>query len=157
MTPPVQEISKLLPNLRRYGRAVTGDRRSADRYIRVALEVLAEEPWRVPPGRDVKFRLYKLFDDVLAVFESDPTQGMIDQADPYHRLKQGVLDLPISTRKLLMLVTVERFPLSRAAELLEMSTCEAEARLAEACVQLHSFTRTLRERIVESLSQERAA
>jgi DNA-directed RNA polymerase specialized sigma24 family protein len=157
MTPLIQEITKLLPSLRRYARAVTGDRRTADRYIRLALEILAEEPWRVPPGHDVKFPLYRLFDDVLSIFEPDPTGDTIDQTDPYHRLKRGVLDLPILSRKLLLLVTVERFPLSRAAELLRVPAREAEVRLAGARAQLSGLTRALRDRLMERISQEQAA
>jgi DNA-directed RNA polymerase specialized sigma24 family protein len=157
MTPLIQEISKLLPSLRRYARAVTGDRRSADRYIRIALEILAEEPWRLAPGRELKFDLYKLFDDVLSVFEPDPAGDPIDQTDPYHRLKHGVLDLPILSRKLLLLVTVERFPLSRAARLLQMPAREAQIHLAGACAQLSGLTPALPDRIIERISQEQAA
>ena len=157
MTPRIQEISKLLPSLRRYARSVTGDRRSADRYIRIALEILAEEPWRVTPGQEVKFGLYKLFDDVLSIFEPDPAVDAIDRADPYHRLKHGVLDLPLLTRKLLLLVTVERFPLSRAAELLQMPARQAEIHLAGACAQLSGLAPALPDRLLERLSEEQAA
>src|SRR5260370_19693767 len=157
MTPLIQEISKLLPSLRRYARAVTGDRRSADRYIRIALEILAEEPWRLAPGREVKFGLYKLFDDVLSVFEPDPEGDPIDQTDPYHRLKHGVLDLPILSRKLLLLVTVERFPLSRAATLLQMPAREAEIHLAGASAQLAGPPPAPPHPLIDPITQQPAA
>jgi hypothetical protein len=156
MTPLAQEITNVLPGLRRYARAVTGDQRSGDRYIRIALEILAEESWRVRAGREVKFHLYKLFDDVLSIFEPAPSDG-IDQADPYHRLKHGVLDLPLLSRKLLLLVTLERFPIGRAAELLQMPEREAEVHLAGARAQLSGFTAPVREPRVEPASQEQAA
>jgi len=41
MTPLSQEIANVLPSLRRYGRAVTGDRHTGDRYILVTLEILS--------------------------------------------------------------------------------------------------------------------
>lgn len=157
MAPLIQEIATVLPSLRRYARAVVGDHRSGDRYIRVALEILAEEPWRVRPGRDVKFHLYKLFDDVLSIFQPGPSAGMIDEADPYHRLKHGVLDLPLVSRKLLLLVTVERFPLSRAAELLQMPAREAEVHLAGARARLSGLTAAVREPTIARISQEQAA
>jgi DNA-directed RNA polymerase specialized sigma24 family protein len=157
MTPFMQEIATLLPSLRRYARAVTGSRQSGDRYIRIALEILAEEPWRVRPGRDVKLRLYKLFDEVLSIFEPDPTEGTVDQADPYHRLRHGVMDLPLLSRKLLLLVTVERFPLSRAAELLGMPPREAEVHLAGARAQLSGLAAAFRHTPTELISRERAA
>jgi hypothetical protein len=157
MTPLThQEIARALPSLRRYARAVTGDPRSGDRYIRIALEILVEEPWRVRAGRDVRFHLYKLFDDVLSVFEPGPPDG-IDRADSYHRLKHGVLDLPLLSRKLLLLVLVERFPLSRASALLDMPEREAEVHLAGARARLSGFIAAFQAARAEPVSQEQAA
>ncbi len=157
MTSLIEEIATLLPSLRRYACAVTGYRRSGERYVRIALEILAEEPWRIQPGQDVKFRLYKLFDDVLSIFEADPSDGSADQADPYHRLKHGLMDLPLLSRKLLLLVTVERFALSRAAELLEMPAREAEVHLAGARAQLNGLAAAFRDLPAERILQEQAA
>ena len=137
MTPLSQEIANVLPSLRRYGRAVTGDRHTADRYIFVALEILSEEPWRIQPGQDVKLRLYKLFDDVLSIFEPGPMKD-VDRADPYHRLRCRVFDLPLVSRKVLLLVMLERFSVARAAELLGLPEREAEIHLAGARAQLTS-------------------
>lgn len=137
MTPLDQEIVHALPSLRRYARAVTGDRHTGDRYVLVALEILSEEPWRIQPGQDMKFRLYKLFDDVLSIFEPGPMKD-IDRADPYHRLRHGVLDLPLLSRKLLLLVVLERFSVARAAEMLELPELEAENHLVGARAQLTS-------------------
>jgi len=136
MTSLIQEIAPHLPSLRRYARAVMGERSTGERYVHIVLEILAEEPWHVWPGQDVKFRLYKLFDQVLSIFEPARSDASADQADPYHGLKHGVMDLPLSSRKLLLLVTVERFPISRAAEMLEMPAREAEVHLAGARAQL---------------------
>lgn len=155
MTALNQEIATLLPGLRRYARAVTGDRLSGDRYVRIALEILAEEPWRIHSGGDVKFRLYKLFDDALSIFEPMPVDNDVDRADPYHRLKHGVLDLPLMSRKLMLLVTVERFPLRRAAELIHMREQEAEVHLAGARARLSGLIARLP--TTERTSQERAA
>jgi hypothetical protein len=135
MTPLSREIANVLPSLRRYGRAVTGDRDTGDRYILVALEILSEEPWRIRPGHDVKFRLYKLFDDVLSIFEPGPMKD-VDRADPYHRLRCRVLDLPLLSRKLLLLL--EGFSVARAAELLGLPEREAEIHLSGARAQLTS-------------------
>jgi DNA-directed RNA polymerase specialized sigma24 family protein len=155
MTPLNQEIARLLPGLRRYARAVTGDRLSGDRYVRIALEILVEEPWRIRAVGDVKFDLYKLFDDVLSIFEPGPAADAIDWADPYHRLKRGVLDLPLVSRKLLLLVSVERFPLRRAAELMRMPVQEAEVHLAGARARLSRLT--ARVPGIARISQEQAA
>jgi DNA-directed RNA polymerase specialized sigma24 family protein len=151
MTPLSQEIANVLPSLRRYGRAVTGDRHTGDRYILVALEILSAEPWRIQPGQDVKFRLYKLFDDVLSIFEPGPMKD-IDREDPYHRLRRGVLHLPLLSRKLLLLVMLERFTVARAAELLGLSEREAQIHLAGARAQLSSVLGN-----TDSLTHKKAA
>jgi DNA-directed RNA polymerase specialized sigma24 family protein len=65
--------------------------------------------------------------------------------------------LPLLSRKLLLLVTVERFSVSRAAELLEMPEREAEVHLAGARVQLSGFTAAFRGAHLEPVSQEQAA
>jgi DNA-directed RNA polymerase specialized sigma24 family protein len=155
MTSFIQVIAPLLPRLRRYARAVTGDRRTGERYVDIVLEILAEEPWHVWPGEDVKFRLYKLFDQVLSIFEPARSDASSDQADPYDGLRHGVMDLPLSSRKLLLLVTVERFPLSRAAEMLEMPAREAELHLAGARAQLCGVE--VRDLPAERILQEQAA
>lgn len=155
MTRLNQEIVALLPSLRRYARAVTGGRRTGDRYVCITLEILAEEPWRIGTGCDLKFHLYGLFDHVLSIFEPDPGRDGIDQSDPYHRLKRSVLDLPLKSRKLLLLVLLERFPLRRAAELLQMPAREAAVHLVYARARLSGLTAEIPER--DGISQEQAA
>jgi len=51
-----------------------------------------------------------------------------------------VLGLPPLSRKLLLLVMLERFSIARAAELLELPEREAEIRLAGAHAQLRYLT-----------------
>lgn len=157
MTSLNAEIATLLPGLRRYARAVTGDRQTGDRYIHIALEILVEEPWRVRSRQDVKFCLYELFDDVLSIFEPGPSAQTVDQADPYHRLREGVLDLPLVSRKLLLLVTLERFPLRCAAELVGMPAREAEVHLAGARAQLSGLVSAAREPRMRRILEEQAA
>jgi len=142
MTSLSQDIVNTLPSLRRYGRALTGDRCTGDRYIHIALEILSEEPWRIRPRHDVKYHLFKLFNDVLSVFEPGPSQG-VDQEDPYHRLRLGVLGLPLLSRKLLLLVMLEQFSVARAAELLELPERAAKIHLADARAQLRCLTAVL--------------
>jgi hypothetical protein len=156
MTPLSQEIVDTLPSLRRYGRALTGDRHTGDRYIRIALEILSEEPWRIEPRHDVKFHLHKLFNDVLSIFEPGSSQD-VDQEDPYHRLRLGVPGLPLLGRKLLLLVMLEQFSVTRAAEMLKLPEREAEIHLAEARAQLRYLTGTLHDTDSLRTSHKQAA
>ena len=131
MTLLTEEIIAELPSLRRYACALTGSRRTGDEYIRIALAALAEEPWRLGTGADVKPQLFRLFHhavDAPFVRAWDPSS---DEADtvPHPNIERGVLDLPLLSRKLLLLVTLERFPLEHAAAILGVPIRDAEQRL----------------------------
>jgi|SRR5581483_4902656 len=146
MTPLVQEILATLPSLRRYAFALTGERRSGDRYIEVALETLLEEPERIRRGDDVRYKLYELFNDVLGILspESDDVEpGLEDHVG----LRSSLQALPLRSRKLLLLVTLEGFTLARAAELLRMPLTEARRELDAALSRLHQGRRPLQRAI----------
>jgi DNA-directed RNA polymerase specialized sigma24 family protein len=134
MTNLAQEIVEALPCLRRYTHALTGDRRRGDRYVGVALAVLAEEPWHVRPGRDVRGQLYRLVHRVLdALYVSEPAQAIdLAGASPRQALLARLQALPLAWRKLVLLTTVERLSLSRAAALVELPPREARTQLARA-------------------------
>lgn len=131
MTLPTDDILRFLPELRRYASALTGSTRSGDQYIRVALEALVEEPWRLRPGSEVKLELYELFHRALQIcrFQELATPTACEtSADVQRRL----LQLSLLNRKLLLLVDLEDIPVSSAAALLRLTDDEAEWRLAMA-------------------------
>src|SRR5579872_813550 len=108
MTQVAEDIIRILPGLRRYACALTGSTRSGDEYIRVALEALVEEPWRVPPESAVKPELYALLHRTLRVCnfqDSNPSQ-MPDEASD---MRQHLQRLPLVSRELLLLVDLEGF------------------------------------------------
>jgi len=135
MTSLRQRIVETLPSLRRYAYALSGDRTTGDEMIRVALMVHAEDPRHLRADADVRFQLYGLFHrvfDVLIV-PAAPQESLAE--DPYHELRLGLLSLPLMSRKLLLLVTMEGFSLERAAELLDLPAREARLRLVRARMQ----------------------
>ena len=50
-----------LPYVRRYARALTGDQRTGDGYVRVALEALAAGEAVLPPALTPRVALYQVF------------------------------------------------------------------------------------------------
>jgi DNA-directed RNA polymerase specialized sigma24 family protein len=132
MPQPNDAIIRTLPGLRRYACALTGSTRSGDEYIRVALEALMEEPWRLPPQSAVKPELYALLHRTLRIcrFEDAdvPQTSAADSADMRHRLQR----LSLVNRELLLLVDLEGFTVQEAAELLGLAESDAEWRLANA-------------------------
>jgi len=142
MTPLARQISYYLPNLRRYAIALTGSRSSGDAYIRAALEILLEEPTRVRPEGDLKFQLYGLIRDVMGIFGPGWFDQAADEGELYDDicrkpLATSLIELPLLTRQLFLLVTLEGFSLERAAELMDVTQSEAQIHVAWAREQLN--------------------
>ena len=135
MNPLRETVRPVLPNLRRYASVLTGDRRTGDWYTRIALETLLQEPFRVRADGDARFQLYKLFGDVLSV-DSVASVDAQDEAESDDVLKRGLLALPLLTRHLFLLVTLEGFSVRRAAQLLGMAKSEADSLLTFARKQM---------------------
>ena len=126
-----ETVRPMLAGLRRYAWTLTGDRRTGDWYTRIALETLLEEPYRVRARGDVKAQLYRLFADVLSVAGAASLGGQ-DGSDADDFSKQGLLALPLLTRHLFLLITLEGFSVERAADLLGIAESEAGSHLAAA-------------------------
>ncbi len=137
MTSLPQALKTTVPSLRRYAIALTGDRTAGDRYVRVTLETLAEEPWRVRTAGDVRFQLYRLFHDVLHIFNvSAADEDAVVELTPGWQLRRDLEDLPLLDRELLLLVLLEGFAVKQAAILLNLQVSEAARRLATARARL---------------------
>jgi len=132
-----QALKATVPGLRRYAAALTGDRTAGDRYIRVTLETLAQEPWRIHVAGDVRFQLYRLFHEVLHIFNTaSESEEEVASITAGWQLRQDLADLALLDRELLLLVLLEGFSLKQAAILLNMRVPEAMQRLAKARAQL---------------------
>jgi response regulator PhyR-like protein/sigma-70-like protein len=129
MNPLAEAISPMLPGLHRYACALTGDQCSGDWYVRIALETLLQEPFRVRADEDVKFQLYQLLGDALSV-DGMASLDVGDEAESEDILEQGLHALPLLTRHLFLLVTLEGFSVRRAAELFGIAEDEANSHLA---------------------------
>jgi hypothetical protein len=121
-----ETVWPIFSDLRRYASALTGDRRMGDWYTRITLETLLQEPFRVRADGDVRFQLFKLRGDALSV-DGVVSVDAQDETESDDVLKRGLLALPLLTRHLFLLVTLEGFSVRRAAELLGMAKGEAES------------------------------
>jgi len=154
-----EQIIELLPGLRRYASALTGDRGIGDEYIRVALMVHAEDPRHIKLDADVKFQLYKLLHRVLDALIVPAAERLADYAEwvPIEGVQEGLIALPLLSRKLLLLVTVEGFALERAAELVGLPVREARLRLVRARMQMSCVDAPLQARRLNRALERRAA
>ncbi|HYC12643.1 MAG TPA: sigma factor-like helix-turn-helix DNA-binding protein [Stellaceae bacterium] len=135
-TASIHGILGALPRLRRYSHALAGDRRLGDRYVEVALEILAEEPWHLREGGDLRCDLYRLLHrvrDALAMPEPEADASADEEQEDILALLRS---LPLASRKLLLLTAVEGLSLRRAAEIVELPPEVARVLLARARLAL---------------------
>ena len=149
MNMPSDDIISVLPSLRRYACALTGSTQSGDEYIRVALEAVVAEPWRLPSRGDVRRELYSLLHRTLQACKF-PDAGPWQPTEYPDDVRDRLLQLSLMDRELLLLVELEGFELDDAADLLGLTASEAEA-------QLTSARRALRARQAQPARADRLA
>ena len=141
MTDLSHEIARHLPFLRRYARALTGSQERGDRYVRVCLETLLEEPERIRPDDDPRLQLYSVFHDVWAVVQSVAPEAEEDTEQPgADRLQQGLAALPAIERQVLLLISLEGFSYEETAQILGLERDEVRLLLHAAQEEMQRQT-----------------
>jgi DNA-directed RNA polymerase specialized sigma24 family protein len=143
MTDLSHEIARYLPFLRRYARALTGSQERGDRYVRVCLETLLEEPERIQPDLDARLQLYAVFHDVWAVVQSVAPEDVGDEqvrTSGADRLQQGLAALPAIERQVLLLVSLEGFSYEETAQILGLERDEVRLLLHAAQEEMQRQT-----------------
>lgn len=134
------EIARHLPFLRRYARALTGSQERGDRYVRVCLETLLQEPERIRPDEDARLQLYSVFHDVWAVVQSVAPEEVEDTGPGADRLQQGLAALPAIERQVLLLVSLEGFSYEETALILGLEREEVRELLHAAQEEMQRQT-----------------
>lgn len=136
------ELARQLPFLRRYARALTGSQERGDRYVRVCLETLLQEPERIRADQDPRLQLYSVFHDVWAVVQSVAPEE-VEDADPgVDRLQQGLAALPAIERQVLLLVSLEGFSYEETGLILGLEREEVRELLHAAQEEMQRQTAT---------------
>jgi DNA-directed RNA polymerase specialized sigma24 family protein len=110
-----QTVSKYLPYLRRYARALTGSQSSGDAYVAATLEALIKEPDMLASASQPKIALFRIFTTIwnsLAVNSANEPAGAAVPAE--RRISQ----LTPRPRQAFLLVSLEGFSDTDAAEIL---------------------------------------
>jgi DNA-directed RNA polymerase specialized sigma24 family protein/CheY-like chemotaxis protein len=134
------EIARHLPFLRRYARALTGSQERGDRYVRVCLETLLQEPERIRSDEDPRLQLYSVFHDVWAVVQSVAPEEVEDTGPGADRLQQGLAALPAIERQVLLLVSLEGFSYEETALILGLEREEVRELLHAAQEEMQRQT-----------------
>ena len=110
-----QTVSKYLPYLRRYARALTGSQSSGDAYVAATLEALIKEPDLLNSASQPKVALFRVF---TSIWNSIPVNGTKEPAGPDVPAERRISQLTPRPRQAFLLVSLEGFSDTDAAEIL---------------------------------------
>ncbi len=131
----LERLAPHLPYIRRYARALTGDQRTGDNYVRVALEALAAGETALDARLTPRVALYHVFHAIWQTSgaqlengededEATPTQA----SDPAGRL----MKIAPRSRQAFLLTALEGFTPSETAQILDTSFDDVERLIGEA-------------------------
>jgi DNA-directed RNA polymerase specialized sigma24 family protein len=112
-------VAQHLPFLRRYARALTGSQSSGDAYVGEVLEALIEDPGIIQRSNDPRVELYRAF---TKIWQSVPLNERSEPADRGLPVEERLGHLTPRARQAFLLVALEGFSESDAAQVLEVDT-----------------------------------
>jgi CheY-like chemotaxis protein/DNA-directed RNA polymerase specialized sigma24 family protein len=119
-----REISGHIPYLRRFARALVGNREGGDAYVMATLEAIVADPGKLNESEDLRISLYKIF---LAVWGSAPinahTEAPAGLEDEGARRNLDAISL--RPRIAFLLHALEGFDVEQVAEALDVSERDA--------------------------------
>jgi CheY-like chemotaxis protein len=125
-----EAITRTLPFLRRYARAVTGSQQRGDEWVRLCAEVVVRQPELVATMDDTKLGVFALFHRL-----QQPFGGLDESAEAASvsgRLKETLTEMAPLQRRMLLLTVLEGFTVADAATILGIETEAAERSLEAA-------------------------
>ncbi|WP_421999039.1 response regulator [Reyranella sp.] len=125
-----EAITKALPFLRRYARAVTGSQKRGDEWVRLCAEVVLQQPELVAGAQDTKLGVFALFHRLQQPFGALDDPGSENSVSG--RLKESLTDMAPLQRQVLLLTVLEGFTVGDAAHILGIDVETAERSLEEA-------------------------
>jgi len=134
------EITPHLSYLRRYARALTGNQRHGDAYVRAALEAIVEAPDDFPRDVDSRVGLYRVFHTIWSsahIDVEDEIEGEEREVIADRRLSRMT---PLS-RQALLLTAMEGFTSDEAAYLLDTTPSDVARLVEEALSEIERQTK----------------
>jgi len=123
-----EAIAPHIPFLRRYARALTGDRTRGDSYVRACLETLVADSGVIPPHMRPRVGLYWLFHAIWEAAAADARYDDMDTRSEQERTVQARLRrLEPGQRHVLLLTALESFKIDEVAKILDKPMLEVEA------------------------------
>lgn len=125
--PISDRITPHLPHLRRYARALTGTQASGDAYVAATLEAILMDPSVFANSEDDRLCLFRLLSRMISSLPVSISDSL--SIAPGAPAGVDLSAVPPRVRQALLLVTMESFPTTHAAEILEMDESDVCALL----------------------------
>ncbi len=135
-----ENVSTLLPQLRRYARALMGSQTRGDTYVRLCLELLLATPQRMS-GSLAKLELFRAFHDGWRAINLHPAEGETARPGAAWRSDDDPAALPAIERQVLLLTHLEGFSLTDTASIVSLDVQRVRELLEEAKHSLELETR----------------
>ena len=110
-----EAITRTLPFLRRYARAVTGSQKRGDEWVRLCAEVVMAQPELITNIEDTKLGVFTLFHRLRQPFGNLEEGAGEDSVSG--RLKESLTDMAPLQRQVLLLTVLEGFTVADAARI----------------------------------------
>lgn len=136
MSPQSNPLVGILPYLRRYARALTGSQDRGDRYVRQFLEIVLHDPKLMEAEGDLKQKAFTVFHKVRAGLDTDTPAVPTPDAGSDPSMERRIAKLPAIYREILLLVSLEGFSITQAAEIVGIPPEEAREKLIKARLDL---------------------
>lgn len=116
-------VAELLPFLRRYARALTGNQTTGDNYVAATLEALLQDRSVFEQGHDEKVALFRAFHKIWQSTGAPVDEGESGLAG---RAQAHLARLTANTREALLLHTIEEFDTAGVAAVMDIEASEAQ-------------------------------
>lgn len=119
----MNHIAAHIPFLRRYARALTGNQATGDAYAVAVLEAFIAEPESIPTPDRAKIEIFRMFH---GIWHSSGAPVSDDERGKAAKVQEHLKSLTANTREALLLHSMEDFPTSQVAEIIDFSVEETE-------------------------------
>ncbi|PKQ04055.1 MAG: response regulator [Alphaproteobacteria bacterium HGW-Alphaproteobacteria-12] len=120
------QIAPLLPHLRRYARALTGNQKRGDAYVRSLLEAIVADESVVGREADIRIGLYKAFHGIWSTADLDVAQpeetGGVESI-----VSQRLSGMTPINRQALLLTAMEGFGNRETAQILQVDESQVSS------------------------------
>ncbi|MEP0188932.1 MAG: response regulator [Erythrobacter sp.] len=127
-----EQVSKHLPFLRRYARALSGSQASGDAIVRATLEAALSDTALKESLEEGRIPLYRAFNKVWSNAYLDTSNDITEQSEHETGAQVRLGAITLMNRQALLLTTLEDFTPAQAAEILEIEASEVNALVDQA-------------------------